>query len=293
MPNFKTYCNITTPVKDLIVIMSDKTGSPTIASCVAYNRIVSQRINPNLLIGIGDFEDDQATTHHNSETLAELGSIPKYSTPGNHDFDFGDRVEFDAAFNGGGYQKVSGNNVDFFIYDLYLNVAEDGYFTYENASARSEASFKTSAQGQWIIAQLAASTAAWKVVVFHQPVTDWVSWDGSINPAGLTVPGMAWDWKGYGADILLTGHEHFNERLTIDTGSGNMPVLVCGPTGTVQIAPDAQIATSDYLVSLDVEFTIGTLNILEATATDLTIKTLGVNATRIISTIKDTLTLSK
>ena len=291
MANFKSYCNIKTG-SDNILLMGDNTGTPVIADCDGCNTLINS-LAPDFIVGIGDWEDDQATTFRNIYTLNNLGGLTKVSVPGNHDFDFIHRTDYNKAFCGGGYKKIRGVNVDFFLYDLYLNDAEDGYYTYINASARNEASFKTTKQGIWLLAEIAASTATWKVVVFHQCCTDWTS--GTLV-SNLRLDGMKWDWKGYGVDLILNGHEHFYERLLEATGSGNIPIVQVGTTGATQNpVPGVPVAGSQYLSgkSVDADMDAGNICILEASPTSLTVKTYGVKDDLTLSALKDTLLLSK
>ncbi len=66
----------------------------------------------------------------------------------------------------------------------------------------------TSPQGVWLQGALAASTAEWKLVVFH-------------NPPYSSIPGksaqwMEWPFAAWGADLVLNGDAHVYERLQVD-----------------------------------------------------------------------------
>jgi 3',5'-cyclic AMP phosphodiesterase CpdA len=82
-----------------------------------------------------------------------------------------------------------------------------------------------SVQGRWLLATLAASTARWKIVVMHHPPfssghhgsSDWMQW-----------PFAAW-----GASMVLAGHDHSYERLTID----GIPYIVNGLGGAARYTP--------------------------------------------------------
>ena len=65
-----------------------------------------------------------------------------------------------------------------------------------------------SAQARWLKARLAASTARWQVVYMHHPPY-------SSGPHGSSVQ-MRWPFKEWGADLVLAGHDHTYERLSID-----------------------------------------------------------------------------
>ncbi|MES2284147.1 MAG: metallophosphoesterase [Bacteroidota bacterium] len=78
----------------------------------------------------------------------------------------------------------------------------------------------TSVQALWLKNKLAASTAKWKIVYFHQSpyVSDIVH--------GNTVE-MHWPYKSWGADVVVSGHSHVYERIIID----NFPYFVNGLGG--------------------------------------------------------------
>jgi tartrate-resistant acid phosphatase type 5 len=64
-----------------------------------------------------------------------------------------------------------------------------------------------SVQAMWLKDRLAASTACYKIVVFHHP---------PYSSGDYFVAEMRWPFKAWGADVIITGHEHFYERLEVD-----------------------------------------------------------------------------
>ncbi len=76
------------------------------------------------------------------------------------------------------------------------------------------------AQAQWLRDQLARSTAAWKLVLFHHPPYSSSSVHGSS-------PWMQWPFAAWGADGVIAGHDHTYERLQID----GIPYFVNGAGG--------------------------------------------------------------
>lgn len=78
---------------------------------------------------------------------------------------------------------------------------------------------RSSAQAAWLQEQLAASATPWQIVVFHHAPyasgyyggTDW----------------MRWPFQEWGADAVLTGHDHVYERLLVD----GIPYFVTGLGG--------------------------------------------------------------
>lgn len=68
----------------------------------------------------------------------------------------------------------------------------------------------SSVQGQWLQAQLAASTAPWKIVYFHHPPYSSSSTHGNT-------PALQWPFRQWGATVVLAGHDHTYERLYVDS----------------------------------------------------------------------------
>ncbi len=63
-----------------------------------------------------------------------------------------------------------------------------------------------SKQAHWLQRQLAASTSPWNVVVLHHPPFSSGARHGSS-------PWVQWPFATWGADLVLSGHEHNYERL--------------------------------------------------------------------------------
>ena len=76
-----------------------------------------------------------------------------------------------------------------------------------------------SIQGQWLREKLAASTAPWRVVYMHHPPY-------SSSTHGST-PEMQWPYREWGANLVLSGHDHTYERLARD----GLTYVVCGVGG--------------------------------------------------------------
>jgi len=77
-----------------------------------------------------------------------------------------------------------------------------------------------SEQALWLRDKLAVSTTPWNIVVFHHPpYTSGESHTPSAN--------MAWPFKDWGADAVITGHVHNYERFSID----GLPYFVNGVGG--------------------------------------------------------------
>lgn len=72
------------------------------------------------------------------------------------------------------------------------------------------------AQRTWLRQALTASRAkdpeAWNVVVFHKPAFS----SGSHEPETSMRPQAGWDYKGWGADVVIAGHQHIYEDVVVD-----------------------------------------------------------------------------
>jgi hypothetical protein len=86
----------------------------------------------------------------------------------------------------------------------------------------------SSAQYQWFTEAVAASTAAWKIVIVHRPpyTTDDAHQFGSEK--------MRWPFDMHGIDLVLSGHAHGYERFSLDytlinVGTGGAPLRNFGP----------------------------------------------------------------
>ncbi len=79
-----------------------------------------------------------------------------------------------------------------------------------------------STQAQWAQAELEKAESPWKVVYFHAAPYS----SGYHGP----VDWMRWDFAGWGASVVLSGHDHAYERLLVDgltyivSASGGGPI---------------------------------------------------------------------
>ncbi len=113
---------------------------------------------------------------------------------------------FPALPNNGRYYDFVVGNVHFFSMDSDLH-EPDGRTA-------------TSVQALWLRDRLQAATECFKVVYFHHPPY-------SSGEATYTVADMQWPFLAWGADVVLTGHQHQYERLVVD----GMTYVVAGLGG--------------------------------------------------------------
>jgi hypothetical protein len=79
---------------------------------------------------------------------------------------------------------------------------------------------------KWLQSGLAVSTAPFKLVYFHHPPF-------STGEHG-SAKSMQWPYGKWGVDAVLTGHEHFYERVT-DLTSEKPIYITCGSSGNTHL----------------------------------------------------------
>lgn len=132
-----------------------------------------------------------------------------WPTLGNHDWGQGN---VNAHLN---YFTLPGNER---YYDVDLGVVH--LYAVDSDSREPDGVTAGSVQGTWLQSRLASSTACWDIVVFHHAAYS----SGALH--GSTV-GMRWPFETWGADGVITGHEHLYERLQV----GGIPYFVNGLGG--------------------------------------------------------------
>jgi hypothetical protein len=83
------------------------------------------------------------------------------------------------------------------------------FFVVDSDPNEPDGRTSTSKQGQWLQAALAASTSEYNVVYMHHSPYSSSSTHGPE-------PVMQWPFKQWGADVVLTGHDHTYERMLVD-----------------------------------------------------------------------------
>lgn len=120
-----------------------------------------------------------------------------YPSMGNHDWYTTDAVPYLSYFtlpNNERYYTFTISDVQFFALDSDPN-EPDGISN-------------TSIQAHWLKTELANSPATWKIVYLHH-----APYSSSAHGSNAT---LQWDFKAWGADAVLAGHDHTYERLTVN-----------------------------------------------------------------------------
>jgi PKD repeat protein len=175
---------------------------------------------------------------------------------GNHDYsDGGGLNEYLNYFTLPGASIASSNTSgNERYYDFVIGPVH--FFAVDSQGALSSTSDRN-AQRAWLQAQLAASTTAWQVVLFHHAPY-------SSGQHGGTAA-MQWPFASWGADAVIAGHDHTYERLEIGgipyfvNGLGGKSLYVFGTPvpgsqfrynsnyGAMRISADAEQMTFDFI----------------------------------------------
>lgn len=196
------------------------------------------------------------------ERTAGAGANRFFPALGNHDWDAGLTSYTDyfvlptSASGGERYYDLVRGDVHFFIFDSDGREPDDdtgGSGAPANATATA-----ASTQGQWLRNGLAASTSSWNVVLMHHAPY-------SSSASHGSQPYLQLPYGDWGADLVLSGHDHNYERLVengttyIVTGAGGHdldsfetnPVAGSlvrnnGDYGALRLEADAGALTLDY-----------------------------------------------
>jgi hypothetical protein len=130
-----------------------------------------------------------------------------FPSTGNHDYSDAGADVYQSYFalpgNGVTSSATSGSEL---YYDFVLGAIQ--FFVVDSQAALDSAG-NMSAQQTWLRDALAASTTPWQVVVFHHAPYS----SGTEN--GSTAQ-MRWPFAAWGADLVVSGHDHDYERIQQD-----------------------------------------------------------------------------
>lgn len=121
-----------------------------------------------------------------------------FPTLGNHDWVVGYPEPYLSYFSGlpgnGRYYRVDRGPVSLFMLDS-MPGEPDGVTA-------------DSAQAAWLQAELAAAAARWRVVIFHHP-----PYSSGLHGSS---DWMQWPFADWGAQLVISGHDHIYERIERD-----------------------------------------------------------------------------
>jgi len=94
------------------------------------------------------------------------------------------------------------------------------FFILDSDPREPDGNTSASTQALWLQSQLAASTSTWNIVVLHHsPYSSGIEHGSQVS--------LQWPYAAWGADIVLSGHDHEYERLLVN----NLPYIVNGLGG--------------------------------------------------------------
>jgi hypothetical protein len=163
--------------------------------------------DPNIDATVGRYFHDYVSPYTGAFGAGSPSGNRFWPSLGNHDYDQGVQQYFNMFTLPGNerYYSVKRDNVELFI--VNSNTQEP------------DGTGSSSTQANWLKNALAASTATWKLVLFHHP-----PYSSSISSDNTY---MRWPFKDWGATAVLAGHHHHYERLDI----GGIPYFINGLGG--------------------------------------------------------------
>ncbi len=197
--------------------------------------------NPDQIISLGDNVHDEDIDDTVGKYFHEYLSPYKgdygagstsgnrfWSALGNHDYDDIGVSRYTSFFTFPGnerYYSVKKDNVELF----FVN----------SNSEESAGTSSASTQGQWLKNALAASSAQWKLVIFHYPAYTSGTEGDHEN--------MQWPFQQWGATAVLSAHDHMYERIL----KNGFPYFVNGLGGATIIPPNSTESGSQVRYSSD------------------------------------------
>ena len=82
------------------------------------------------------------------------------------------------------------------------------FFALDSDTEEPDGTGRSTNQAKWLQSELAGSIQTWKIVYFHHAPYS----SGEHGPTKR----MQWPFRDWGADVILSGHDHTYERLEVD-----------------------------------------------------------------------------
>ncbi|MCX6059312.1 MAG: metallophosphoesterase [Chloroflexi bacterium] len=180
--------------------------------------------NPSFIITVGDNNYPNGAVSSIDENIGQYyhqyifkyngkygdGSAVNQFFPalGNHDWDQNNGRQQELYFTLPGNERY---------YDFIQGSAH--FFVLNSNVTEPEGADVNSKQAKWLKKALAASTSKFDIVILHHPPY-------SSGRHGSTTR-MQWPYKSWGADAVLSGHDHLYERILVD----GLPYFVNGIGG--------------------------------------------------------------
>lgn len=214
----------TTDEDNVLFVAVGDMGDPNANTSAVAAAIQSD--SPELFLALGDisynndYAADFAVNYQWAMTAGILAPIP-----GNHDWDIDGTLAAYLAY----FAQFTGNNG----HNYEVTAGPIHFLGYDSDARFADGIDVNSTQAQWLQAKLFLSTARWKIVFLHRPPFSSDTTHGSDT--ALQLPFKAW-----GADLVIAGHAHAYERLSI----GDLPYINVGTGGRALHAFGAPVSGS-------------------------------------------------
>jgi hypothetical protein len=152
-----------------------------------------------------------------------------FPTPGNHDWKSGIKPYTD-------YFSLPGNER---YYHVRLN-NQTQVFALDSDPDEPHGVTSGSAQAQWLQQSLASSDACWKIILMHHAPYS--------SGAHGSSTWMQWPYQQWGADAVLSGHDHTYERILV----GELPYFVNGLGGNAKYSFGSAVSGSQFRYNQEV-----------------------------------------
>ena len=204
----------------------------------------------DLMIHTGDVAyEDGSLQEYEDNVFGVYGdlfrNIPFFPASGNHDYRTMNAAPFREVFNLPGDEK-------WFSYD---------WGRIHFVALDTEADYTT--QAEWLEADLAASTAPWKIIYMHKPMYSSGSHGSDMGLRNKMAPIM----KRHGVQLVLAGHDHNYERMVPQDGVAYV-VTGGGGRGTRSVGSSSFTAFAEdviHFVQVEVGVDELTLHAIDAT----------------------------
>ena len=209
--------------------------------------------NPDFIVTTGDNNYPIGAAHSIDENIGQFYHEFIYPYKGSHGEGAATRRFFPSL---GNHDWMSNGARPYFQYFSFFN--EQGYYEFvrgpvhffmlDSDTNEPDGTNSNSKQAKWLKNNLASSTSPFNIVVTHHPPYS-SGRHGSINY-------MQWPYKSWGADAVLTGHDHLYERILVD----GLPYFVNGMGGGTlyefeTIIPGSQVRFNQDYGAMRVEAT--------------------------------------
>lgn len=193
------------------------------------------------LVEVSDFDTDTGATAQVAEAVRTFN--PDYIITGGdngHGFVPYDQISpvYTEYYRQGRFFPAMGNHDDMSRFNAYYIFLDGGryysrsmgdglleVFFINSNWAEPDGNTAGSIQGQWLQNAMQMSTAKFKIVILHEP--PYASCSRPDNPSYNGNVNVRWPFAAWGADIVISGHCHNYERLSVD----DIPYLVAGLGG--------------------------------------------------------------